>query len=115
MGGARVMQSVVLVVLTLLLPVQPARSAGCKPTCKQVYLDTLLSLCPVCSRDVVDNRTTCFGAIGGTFNDCVDVCPPFPGRCTLTLECVKACRAARSLQQGRCERQFQHQLRARCD
>ena len=109
------MKSVLLVVLMLLLPVQPAGGTGCKPTCKQVYLDTLQTLCPVCSREVVDTRTACFGAIGGIFDDCVDACPPFPGRCTLTLECVKACRTARSRQQARCERQFQHQLLAQCD
>ena len=110
------MKRVVLLGLMLLLPVGPAGAAkNCKPMCKQVYFDTLLALCPVCSRDVIDTRTACFDAAPMDFEDCASTCLPFPGRCTLTMECLDACRHTRSLQQQGCERRFQRQLRASCD
>ena len=110
------MKRVVLLWLMLLLPVGPAGAAkNCKPMCKQVYFDTLLALCPVCSRDVIDTRTACFDAAPMDFENCASTCLPFPGRCTLTMECLDACRHTRSLQQQGCERRFQQQLRASCD
>jgi len=110
------MKRVVLVGLMLVLPMGSASAMKvCKPACKQVYFNTLLALCPVCSRDVINNRTVCFDAPPMAFEDCATTCLPFPGRCTLTMECLRACRIARSKQQWKCERQFQHDLRINCD
>jgi hypothetical protein len=112
-----VTKNVLLVVLMLLLPGRPTARAGgqCRAMCPQTYIDTLLAQCPLCSRDVVNARTACLGGLSDAFQNCTDACLPFPGRCTLTLECVNACRTARQVQRARCERRFNHQLRVACD
>jgi len=102
------MKRVVLLGLMLFLPAGLAVAGTCKPACKQVYFNTLLALCPVCSRDVINARTACFDAVPMDFEDCATTCLPFPGRCTLTMECLGACRIARSKQQWRCQRRFQN-------
>src|SRR5262249_46552969 len=109
------MKGVVLRGLMLFLPAGLAVAGTCKPACKQVYFNTLLALCPVCSRDVINARTACFDAVPMDFEDCATTCLPFPGRCTLTMECLGACRIARSKQQWRFEPQFPTQPRASCD
>ncbi|TMA46811.1 MAG: hypothetical protein E6J81_09745 [Deltaproteobacteria bacterium] len=112
-------KNVLLVVLMLLPPGPSTARAGagaqCRAMCQQTYFDTLLAQCPICSRDVVNARTACLGGLSGAFQACTGACLPFPGRCTLTHECVDACRTARLVQRARCERRFNHQLRVACD
>ena len=47
--------------------------------------------------------------------DCVRQCGPgFPGRCTLTLECLDDCRLARASRLDQCDSRFRHRVRKGC-
>src|SRR3989441_13373638 len=88
--------------------------SGCNASCQAVFDDALVSECGACAADPISARDGCRDAVNENFPNCLGDCPAFPGRCTITQECVAACRSGRDAQSATCARIFQSRIRTEC-
>ena len=105
-----------LLALLALRPVLPALASGggCAAECAAVFSDALEQGCGSCATQAVDARFECRMRVRNSI-DCVRQCGPgFPGRCTLTLECLDSCRLARASRLDQCDGRFRHRVRKGC-
>ncbi len=64
-----------------------------------------------CKRDPTES---CSSDADCSAGKCNTGCPSFPGRCTITLDCVDGCRASRVTHLGECQSQFTKRVRTAC-
>ena len=89
------------------------RGRGCHRQCASTFIDTLEQQCASCAPGIIAARKECNQRANGLFDTCKGQCPGFPGRCTITRECVNGCRDQRTGRGGKCAHQFMRRLR-RC-
>jgi hypothetical protein len=113
----RMSRSILITAMAALALLRPAASpagSGCKASCQAAFDDELINTCGACAADPINTRDDCRDTVDENFPNCVDDCPAFDGRCTITKECVDACRSARDAQDATCTRVFQHRIRTEC-
>jgi len=77
------------------------------------YDETLQLQCPgSCAVEMlIAERLTCVEANRDAFRSCVDDCPGFAGRCTITRDCVNKCRDELTLGGEECIQSFEGKIR----
>ncbi len=114
----RMLAPVLMAVTALLSPMAreahaTTRGRGCHRQCASTFIDTLEQQCASCAPGIIAARKECNQRANGLFDTCKGQCPGFPGRCTITRECVNGCRDQRTGRGGKCAHQFMRRLR-RC-
>jgi hypothetical protein len=88
--------------------------AGCQSDCQAVFDQTLIDECDGCAEQFIGQRDDCLGVAQDRHDACVENCPAFAGRCTITRECVDGCAVNLSTDQATCQNTFKHQVRNLC-
>ena len=97
----RMLAPVLIAVTALLSPMvreahATTRGRGCHRQGASTFIDTLGQQCASCAPGIIAARKECNQRANGHFDTCKGRCPGFPGRCTITRECVNGCRDQRT-------------------
>lgn len=103
--------ALVLAVLAASGPVS-ARRAACLPGCTA---GNASACCQSCVQEGCDGFADCKDLLREQFDECINACPTFAGRCTITRECVEDCRAERTfLLATKCVGELRRSIRTDC-